>query len=340
MDPILPRSEPVRRARPRFFQIVPPGTQYDFVRHFRLAASLSAGFLLASAIAIPLRGVRLGIDFAGGYQVVPAVAAARNVDAAEIRSALVAFGFEDAQVAEEGGSGENVFQIRFAASVSPDAAQAARAVESAIETHTGAPVTIQKADFVGPRVGAELRREALLALAIAFALIFAYVAVRFTPAYAPGAIVALVHDVAFTAGMFVLFGWEFDMNVFAALLTIIGYSVNDTIVIFDRIRELRGRRAELPARELINTALNQTLSRTLLTSGTTLMAVLALLLFGGPVLWGYSVAMTIGIVVGTGSSIYVATPILLGVEGLVARRRRTTRKPGSRVAGSEGSHRP
>ncbi len=321
MKPVPPRAGPAKRAAPRFFQLVPPDTSIDFVRHFRRCAALSLAALLASALALPLRGIRVGVDFAGGYQIVAEIASEPPVDESDVRAALASAGFGDADVIREGEVAEGVFQIRFAATEGRDPADAAHAVQTALGAVAGASaVTIEKADFVGPRVGAELRGQALKSLAIAFLLISGYVALRFAPAFAPGAIVALIHDVALTAGIFVLLGWEFDMGVLAALLTIVGYSINDTIVIFDRIRELRARRSNFDPAAIVNLAINETLSRTLLTSGTTLIAVLALLLFGGTVLRGFSAALAIGIVVGTYSSVYVAAPVLLWVESLRALR--------------------
>lgn len=231
-----------------------------------------------------------------------------------------------------GSAAEGAFHIRLAASSGRDPAEIAPRVQEALATSDGTlSAVIEKADFVGPRVGPELRGQASKALALAFALVLVYIAFRFAPAYAPGAVVALFHDVAITAGLFVLFGWEFDMTVMGAFLTIIGYSINDTIVIFDRIRELRARHVGRPLASIVDLAVNQTLSRTLLTSGTTLLAVLALLVFGGPVLRGFSLAMAIGILVGTYSSVYVAAPILLWIE--TARESRAAPPPLGPVAG-------
>jgi preprotein translocase SecF subunit len=176
------------------------------------------------------------------------------------------------------------------------------------------PVEVRRVEFVGPRVGAELRRDGLYAMSIASLLILAYIAFRFSLRFAPGAIVALLHDVGVTAGLFVIFGLEFDLRVLAALLAILGYSLNDTIIIYDRIRENMELRTKHNLVDVLNLSVNQTLARTILTSGTTMAAVLALLVVGGEVIRPFAIAMAIGIIVGTYSSTFIAAPTLLFLE--------------------------
>ena len=176
------------------------------------------------------------------------------------------------------------------------------------------PHVVQRVEFVGPRVGGELRRDGRNALIIACLLILVYVAFRFSARFAPGAVVALVHDIGITAGLFVILGLEFDLRVLAALLAILGYSLNDTIIIYDRIRENMELRTKHDLVDVLNRSVNQTLSRTVLTSGTTVAAVLALLFLGGEVLRPFAIAMVIGIVVGTYSSVFIAAPTLLWLE--------------------------
>jgi preprotein translocase subunit SecF len=176
-------------------------------------------------------------------------------------------------------------------------------VVKGLDENLGAAVTVKTIDSIGPRVGKELRTSALYAIIFSWLGIMAYIWFRFEWQYAPGAVLALIHDVTFTAGFFSLFGWEFDMNVLAALLVIIGYSINDTIVIYDRIRETVGLRGTAELESVVNEAINSTLSRTILTSGLTQVVVIALLLLGGPVLRGFALALFIGIIVGTYSSI-------------------------------------
>ena len=320
------------------FEIIPPGTRFDFVGRFRLCAASSLLLMLFSAAAIPVRGIRLGVDFAGGYQVVVRVANASRADEGGVRAALVQIGVPSGNVTRLGPASDGLFRVQFATAdeASPD--QLVPLLEAELARTLGETRT-ESVDFVGPRMGADLRRAALLSLGISFLLILAYVAFRFSPTYAPGAVLALIHDVLITAGVFVLCGWEFDLNVIAALLTIVGYSINDTIVIYDRIRERRERRTSTDLADVINQSLNETLSRTILTAGTTLLAVLALLVLGGPELRGFSAAMTIGIVVGTYSSIYVASPIMMILERRLARPAAAPRAatPGKRPARRRGA---
>ncbi len=175
-------------------------------------------------------------------------------------------------------------------------------------------VEVQRVEFVGPRVGGELRRDGITALGIACVLIVMYIAFRFSVRFAPGAVIALVHDVGITAGVFVIFGLEFDLRVLAALLAILGYSLNDTIIIYDRIRENMALRTKHDLVDVLNRSVNQTLARTVLTSGTTFVAVMALLFLGGEVIRPFAIAMSIGIVVGTYSSVFIAAPTLLWLE--------------------------
>jgi preprotein translocase subunit SecF len=188
-------------------------------------------------------------------------------------------------------------------------------------------VSLERVEFVGPRVGAELRSAGIKALLIAGLLILVYIAFRFTVRFAPGAIAALFHDVLVTSSLWILMGREFDLQVLAALLAIVGYSLNDTIIVYDRIRENMGLRTTTDLPEVLNSSVNQTLSRTVLTSATTLVAVLSLLFVGGEVIRPFALAMTIGIVVGTYSSIYIASPVLLWLE----------RRYGARPAAGRGA---
>ena len=326
------------------FEIVPPGTNIDFIGKRRICAAISLTLLLLSALAVPLRGVRLGIDFAGGTKVQVRFAEGAAADEGAIRTIVTACGVIEPSVIRY-GQGEREFLIRFGSTAVPDAvaravedgscpltpeqiAQLDEVAEGAGEDPTGemvdridyamanaiGPLEVERVEFVGPRVGDELRRDGLLALSIACALILVYVAFRFTTRFAPGAVIALVHDVAITAGIFVILGLEFDLRVLAALLAIIGYSLNDTIIIYDRIRENMELRTKHDLPEVLNRSVNQTLSRTVLTSGTTVVVVLALLLLGGEVIRPFAIAMTIGIVVGTYSSVFIAAPTLLWLE--------------------------
>jgi preprotein translocase subunit SecF len=326
------------------FELVPPGTNIDFIGKRRIGAAVSIALLLGAAIAIPVRGIRLGIDFAGGTEVQVRFREGVGADEGRIREVVGACGIEDSSVVRFGG--EQEFLIKFGEPGQETLTRALRSDDCALAdadrralvdfqkstedadltgqvtnvlahalSNAIAPVEVQRVEFVGPRVGAELRRDGLSALSIACVLILFYVAFRFSVRFAPGAIVALVHDVGITAGVFVLLGFEFDLKVLAALLAIIGYSLNDTIIIYDRIRENMELRTKHDLEDVLNRSVNQTLSRTVLTSGTTMAAVLSLLFLGGEVVRPFALAMAIGIVVGTYSSIYIAAPTLLWLEG-------------------------
>ncbi len=325
------------------FELIPSGTQFDFIGKRRLCGAISAALLLAGLAAIPLQGVKLGIDFAGGTEVQVLFADGIDVDEGRIRALAGACGIENPSVVRYGEMGGSEYLIRFLKAsgetddaaiaecplTAEDRAQLAKSAEaqgkeggsgeivdrlnlamaSAIGAHD-----VQRVEFVGPRVGSELRRDGVSALGLACLLILAYITFRFSARFAPGAIVALVHDIGITAGLFVIFGLEFDLRVLAALLAILGYSLNDTIIIYDRIRENMELRTKFNLEDVLNRSVNQTLSRTVLTSGTTLAAVLALLFLGGEVLRPFAIAMVIGVFVGTYSSVFIAAPTLLFLE--------------------------
>jgi preprotein translocase subunit SecF len=321
------------------WEIVKPGTHIDFLGYRRIAAAISVVVVLASIAAIPIRGIRMGIDFAGGTEV--QLAFAKDVPASDgaIRDVLTgALGISEPDVVRYGEPEDNEFLVRFGGNINPEAERAdaggadpatpdgadeagsdvqgsdlivqlTRELEGAI----GA-VTIERVEFVGPRVGAELRNDGLLSLLFASLAILVYIALRFNMRYAPGAIVASIHDLVVTAGIFVILGMEFDLRILAAMLAILGYSLNDTIIIYDRVRENLALHTSLDLPTVLNESVNQTLSRTFLTSGTTLLVLIALYALGGPVIQPFAFAMILGIVVGTYSSVYIAAPVLLWLE--------------------------
>jgi preprotein translocase subunit SecF len=295
------------------FEIVKPGTQIDFIGRWKLCASLSLALILLSVAMIPVRGFRLGIDFAGGNEVQVRLADGQ-VGEGQLRSVVQGLGVEEVSVVRFGAEGEGDFLIRFRGDLpgaSPEDRMAPLRVALGEQVGT---VDVARVETVGPRVGGELRRDGLLALLWSFGAILVYIAFRFSVRFSPGAVLAVIHDVLVTSGLWVLLGFEFDLRVLAALLAIVGYSLNDTIIVYDRIRENLEMHTGVALREVLNRSVNQTLSRTLLTSGTTLLAVLALWALGGDVIRPFAIAMTIGIVVGTYSSIYIAAPTLLLLE--------------------------
>jgi preprotein translocase subunit SecF len=273
---------------------------------------LSLAVLLLSALAVPIRGVRLGIDFAGGTEMLVRFADDSSVSESQIREVLTEAGIPDAVVVRFRDLGAAEFSVRFAGEPGEKGEHVDR-LKQALVARFG-EIHVDRVEFVGPRVGEELRRDGLNALLLASLLILAYVAFRFSARFAPGAVVALVHDVAVTAGIFVMLGMEFDLRVLAALLATLGYSLNDTIIVYDRIRENMEVRTKADLPEVLNLSVNQTLSRTILTSSTTMLAVLALLILGGEVIRPFALAMSIGIVVGTYSSMFIAAPVLLFLE--------------------------
>jgi preprotein translocase subunit SecF len=298
-------------------ELVKPGTNIDFIGRRRLCALLSVGLLAASVIAIPIRGVRLGIDFAGGTEI--QVKFAPEVEASEgpIREVLgVIDGVDNASVVRYGDAADNEFLIRFKGDINPTSEGTGDRVELIKLGLSGAvgPPVVQRVEFVGPRVGEELRKDGLLALFWASIVILVYIAFRFSSRFAPGAIVAVLHDISITAGIFVILGMEFDLRILAAMLAILGYSLNDTIIIYDRIRENLAVHTKVDLPEVLNLSVNQTLSRTVLTSATTLLALGSLFLLGGEVIRPFAFAMIIGVLVGTYSSVYIASPTLLLLE--------------------------
>ncbi len=326
------------------FEIVPHGTQFDFIGKRRIGFAISALLLVGAAVAIPLQGIRLGIDFAGGTEVQLLFADGVDVDEGRIRTVASACGVTDASVVRYGETDSAEFLVRFRAvegevpegddcplpeGVAERLAAVDRDIGADLENpgtvalidrlvaalgHTLGALELQRVEYVGPRVGAELRRDGLFSIGIACLLILGYVAFRFSARFAPGAVVALVHDVGMTAGIFVIFGLEFDLRVLAALLATLGYSLNDTIIIYDRIRENMALRTKHDLVDVLNRSVNQTLSRTVLTSVTTLAAVGALLVTGGEVIRPFALAMAIGILAGTYSSMFIAAPTLLFLE--------------------------
>ena len=315
------------------FELVPSGTHIDFIGRAKLCATLSVLLILGSLAMVPLRGVQLGVDFAGGTEMQVRFDPGVIADEGLIRTVLAeSNAVKDPSVVRFGEVSSREFLVKFkggeefgpeaagdsiAESEAPLGAASIDRVEQVADALTAAigGLSVERVDFVGPRVGAELRSDGLMALLWASLAILVYVTIRFSSRFAPGAVVAVVHDLLVTAGIFVILGFEFDLRVLAAMLAILGYSLNDTIIIYDRIRENMGLRTTADLVDVLNESVNQTLSRTVLTSGTTLTALFCLYFLGGEVIRPFAFAMLIGVVVGTYSSIYIAAPLLLLLEG-------------------------
>jgi preprotein translocase subunit SecF len=277
---------------------------YNFMGLRKLALILSAAMLIASIASLAVNGLRFGLDFTGGSLV--EVAYQSDADLSSIRDKLYDAGFEDA-VVQTFGSANDVL-IRLGADHDPKLGDK---VLTALQQGEEQTVELRRNEFVGSQVGEELREQGGLGLLLALFMIMVYVAFRFQFKFSLGAVMALAHDVIITLGFFSIFNLEFDLTVLAGVLAVIGYSLNDTIVVFDRIREnfRKVRKGEPP--EIINISLTQTLARTLMTSLTTLLVLVALAVFGGEMIRGFSMALLVGITVGTYSSIYVAANLLV-----------------------------
>ncbi len=274
----------------------------------KLALMLSLALIIISIVAMATRGLNLGIDFTGGTLV--EVGYTESVELEPVRQALVANGFADAIVQHFGTSKDVLIRLPVAdADEGEDKAALSNRVIDALAV-TG-ELEMRRVEFVGPQVGDELRDKGGLAMLYALIGILIYVALRFEWRFSLGSVAALIHDVIIVVGFFAITQIEFDLTVLAALLAVIGYSLNDTIVVFDRIRENFRRIRKSTSEGVINTSINQTLSRTLMTSLTTLLVLLALFLFGGEVIHAFAIALIVGVLVGTYSSIYIASSSLL-----------------------------
>lgn len=272
---------------------------FDFVRLRPAAYVLSATLIVISIVAFAVRGLSLGLDFTGGTLL--EVGFSTPAVLGEVRSTLDDVGFPRASVVHFGS--EHEVLIRLPSTESPATVQR---IVDALSAQEQTEVSLRRTELAGPQMGDEALGQALLAVLASFVTMMIYVSMRFQWKLSVGAVLALVHDVTITLGAFAVFGWEVDFSVLAAVLALIGYSINDTVVVFDRIRENVRKMRRMDLETIANASINQTLSRTLMTSLTTLLAVLALLFFGGDTLRGFALVLTIGIVVGTYSSIYVA----------------------------------
>jgi len=282
---------------------------FDFMGE-RIYATIASGIALTVAVfALVFNGLNMGLDFTGGTLV--ELGFSSEVDAEEVRVVLNDNGFVNGTV-QYFGSNQDIL-IRIPPQDNIDQSTLGdRIYQSLREAYEG--VDLRQSNFVGPAVGQELTEDGGLALLAALIVVMLYILVRFTKQFSMGAVLALAHDVFIVLGFFAIFQWTFDLTVLAALLAVIGYSLNDTIVVSDRIREnFRKIRKRTPI-EVINQSLNQTLGRTLVTSLTTLFVLLALLFAGGEVIRGFALALSIGVLVGTYSSIYVAANILLALN--------------------------
>ncbi len=282
-------------------QIFKSDLHIDFMGKRKLASIFSGALIVIALVSLFLRGLNLGIDFTGGTLV--EVGFPQAVELPAVREKLTEAGFDDA-VVQHFGTSRDVL-IRLAPQEDVESAALSDKAFGSLQTLDGS-ADLRRVEFVGPQVGDELTEDGGLAMLYALIGILIYVGLRFEYRFAVGSVIALVHDVIITIGIFSLLQVEFDLPVLAAVLAVIGYSLNDTIVVFDRIRENFRKVRKGDSIEIINRSLNQTLSRTLVTSLTTLLVLVALFVFGGEIIHGFALALIIGVVVGTYSSIYVA----------------------------------
>ncbi len=291
-------------------RLLPRKLDLDFMGRSRHAMILSGVLLVLSIGSLLSQGLNLGVDFEGGTLI--EVGYPAPVDLDEIRAQLEASGFNRA-VVQHFGSAQDVL-VRIKPDERPQSELSNQVLES---LRGGGELQLRRVEYVGPQVGEELRDDGGLAMLYALGLILIYVALRFEYRFSFGAVVALMHDVIVTIGFFSLTRIEFDLTVLAAILAVIGYSLNDTIVVFDRIRENFRQLRRHSSPEVLNISINQTLSRTLMTSLTTLLVLFALFFFGGEVIHSFSIALIVGVIIGTYSSIYVAgsSLLVLGVSG-------------------------
>jgi preprotein translocase subunit SecF len=292
-------------------EIIPPGTQIDFVRYRKIAAVISLGLILVGLVALFVRGgPNVGIDFAGGSLV--HVRFAEDVRTADVRAALRPVELAGATIQDLGGGSE--FLIRLPQSET-EIEEATSKVTGALRERFGSEkVEILRVEAVGPRVGEALRRKGVLALAFATLMMGAYIWARFEWRFGLGAAVALLHDILIAVSALVVWNFEFDLTVIAALLTVVGYSVNDTVIVSDRIRENMRKDRRSPLLAIVNRSINETLSRTVLTTGVTLLVVVTLFVMGGNVIHGFAFTLLVGFIVGTYSSIFIASPVVLFFE--------------------------
>ena len=283
--------------------------EIDFLGKRKIALIISSLLIVSSIISLSVNGLKLGIDFTGGTLV--EVGYKQAADLTVLRNALSEEGFSDATVQNFGTAKDVLIRIKPRKGVSN--VELSSQVLNAVNKNTMEPADLRRVEFVGPQVGEELTEDGGLALLYAMFGILIYVAWRFEYKFSLGSVAALVHDVIITLGFFSILQMEFDLTVLAAVLAVIGYSLNDTIVVYDRIRENFRTLRKGTSEKIINISLNQTLSRTLMTSITTALVLVALAVLGGEIIHNFAIALLIGVGIGTYSSIYVASPIVLAL---------------------------
>ncbi len=282
-------------------------TNINFVKYRWTAITVSAIVIVAGIVSMLIRGMNYSIDFRGGLDV--QVRFAQPVDEGRVRNALSGMEVgEVKRITALGQPDETLIRLK-----SPENSQETQLqlAEKLTAAFPGNPAEIRHVDVVGPKVGKELRRQALISAIVANILLLIYITWRFKFEYSVGGIIALVHDVLVTMAFLSFFGYEFSLQVLAAILTLIGFSLNDTIVVYDRVRENLKKLRQMRLSDIMNLSINETMSRTVITSLTVFLTILVLYIFGGPVLRGFSFAMLVGVITGTYSSVFIAAPVVL-----------------------------
>ncbi len=301
-------------------ELIRPGTQFDFIGKKKFTIWVSTIALLLSLGSVFLHnGLKYGVDFAGGILI--QIKFSQAVDISEVRNAMEAMGSKDAMVQKFGG--ENEFLIRVEKTAEDLEGMSKKIQTSLQEQFKGKTLEIRRVEVVGPKVGKDLKTKALWAVGLSFAAILVFVAWRFKQvSFGLGGIAALVHDIIVTYGAISIAGLEYSLSLMAVILTIIGFSINDTIVIFDRVRENIKKMRKENLETVFNVSINETLGRTILTSGTVMMVVLILFFFGGPVIHDFALTLVVGLISGTYSTIYVASPVVLFWNKHITRKKK------------------
>jgi len=289
----------------RLVNLIPVGTKINFMRFRQLAAALSLALCIGSIGLFLFKGLNYGIDFEGGILI--EIRTSQAADMADLRRTVNELGLGQVELQEFGRDTDVLIRVER----QPGDAKAQNVAVEKVKTALGSSVSFRRTEFVGPKVSSEFIEAGVTAVLLALGAMLMYIWFRFEWQFGVGALIALAHDVIMTIGIFSLLGLEFNLSTVAAILTIAGYSINDTVVVYDRVRENLRKFKVMPLRDIINLSLNDTLSRTLLTSITTLIALLILFFFGGEVIKGFSFGMIWGVLVGTYSSIFIATPLLI-----------------------------
>ena len=278
----------------------------NFSNHYKKMNFISLILICLSILVILIKGLNLGVDFKGGT-LIEIRTENDKVRISEIRQSLLKMNLGDVTVKKFGKENDYLVKIEINNTEDPSYIES---INKKLNYDLGSNVNFRRVENVGPKVSNELLKAGLLAISLSLAAMLIYIWIRFEWQFSLGAILALIHDVVITVGIFSFLSYEVNLSIVAAVLTIVGYSMNDTVVIFDRIRENLKKYSKISISEISNTSTNETLSRTLITSITTLLALFSIFIFGGAILKGFSLAMIIGVIIGTYSSIFVATPIL------------------------------